>query len=120
MKYILVIFTCLVLTNVKAQELNIDSYSYMQYINKNGTIKNYNDSTKVVINKNVLINGSDKFVVVSIQQSNVSPSKYRIYYLRPTKTGDFEYDLEQADFDERYNELRIKIGLGVVYGLYIK
>jgi hypothetical protein len=120
MKYIITICALLILTNVKAQELNIDSYSYKQYISNNGTIKDYNDSTKVVINKNVLIKGKDKFVVVTIQQSKVSPNKYRIYYLKPTKSGDFEYDLEQADFDERYNELRLKIGLGGIYGLYIK
>jgi len=120
MKYILTIFTCFVLTNVKAQELNIDSYSYKQYISNNGTIKNYNDSTKVVINKNTFIKGKDKFSVVTVQQSKVSPNKYRIYYLKPTKSADFDFDLEQADFDERYNELRLKIGLDGIYGLYIK
>jgi hypothetical protein len=120
MKYILTLLTCLIITNINAQELDIDSYSFKQYISNNGTLKNYNDSTKIIINKNTLVKGNEKFVVINIEQSKKSPNKYRIYYLKPTKIGDFDFDLETAEFDERYNELKLKIGLGGIYGLFIK
>jgi hypothetical protein len=120
MRITLTMLICFILTNVKAQELNIESFSIKQYISNNGTVKEYNDSTRIVINKTTLIKGGDMFSVVNIQQSKVSPNKYRIYYLKPSKSGDFEFDLEQAEFDKRYNELRLKIGLSGIYGLYVK
>jgi|JI7StandDraft_1071085.scaffolds.fasta_scaffold75765_3 hypothetical protein len=120
MKYILTILTCFILTNIKAQELNINSYSYKSTISNKDTTKNFTDSVKIVINNNEFIKGKDNYRVLEIQQSKISPNKYRIYYLKPSNSRDFEYDIDVAEFDENYNCLKLSIGLGSIYRLYIK